>query len=302
MLHLIQNMVYYKWVMKMYIKNLSFNEFESNIENFYIERIETKTYETTSHIHDCFQIIFCIHGSIIHHMSDSSARMLRGDISIIPPNTEHYISMNEQKTVYYNIAFRQEFISKTFPNIKSVQTLLKNLTESETVIPRMSPMYEDIYLGESALGKMRIEYAERRVDRHDIIASCLLTLLSLIARMYIKIEKDILSETDRKMKNINLCIAYIDSHFDSQIPLEKIVKMSTMSKSSFCNLFKDTTGMTFNDYLNKKRIERAQVTIRDGVDISTSAYKSGFNELSTFYRNFVKYTGMPPSEFKKQDI
>ena len=60
--------------------------------------------------------------------------------------------------------------------------------------------------------------------------------------------------------------------------------------------------MTFNDYLNKKRIERAQVSIRDGVDISTSAYKSGFNELSTFYRNFVKYTGVTPSEFKKQDI
>lgn len=286
--------------MKMYIRNLSLDEFDSSVENIYIEKIENKSYETKPHIHDCFQIIFCLHGSIIHHLPDTSARMLRGDVAIIPPNTEHYLSVNEQKNKYYNIAFRQEEIAKKFPNIKTVNDFLKSLTDTKTILPRLTLRYEDIYLLESTIGKMRIEYEERRNQREEVIAVCLLNLLTIISRQYIEQGKDYMSETDRKIKHLNHCIFYIDSHFDSPITLEQIAKMSTMSKSTFCSMFKEATGMTFSDYLNKKRIERIQSTIRNGASISTAAYGNGYNDLSTFYRNFVKHTGMTPSEFKKQ--
>ena len=287
-------------VMMMYIKKITFGEFGSNTENFYIQRIDKPDYESKIHTHDCFQIIYCKHGSITHHLQESSARLLRGDIFIIPPDVMHHVSINEADTIFYNISFKRSIISQEAQTLEMTSKFLDNLQNYKNVIPRFSPMYEDIYLFESAIGKMRIEYGADRPGRQEIIQNCLYTILSLLARMYVKYESDTVSAIDRKRLSINNCISYIDSHYDSSISLEEITKMSAMSTGTFCNLFKEVTGMSFREYMNKKRIERAQSYLRDGEGVSETAYICGFNEISTFYRNFVKITGMMPSEFKKQ--
>ena len=278
---------------------ISINDFESNMNNFYIDVLENQSYETKLHFHDCFQIVICKHGSLVHTVSDNKGKLLRGDIFIIPPNVCHTLTVGEAKTVYYNISFTKDIFDINHTYTKMIKNLLSNLENGHSIIPKFSPMYEDIYLCESARGKMRIEFQNNRHGREEIIYNCLTVMLSLIARMYIKSESDTVSEATKKIQRMNHCIFYADSHYDEPIPLEKIVKMSAMSRASFCSMFKDMTGMTFNEYLNKKRIERTQAYIRDGEDLSASAFKSGFKELSTFYRNFLKFTGYTPSEYKK---
>ena len=136
----------------------------------------------------------------------------------------------------------------------------------------------------------------------NIIKSCLHTILMLIARMYVKYESDTISAHEKKKLSINHCISYIDIHYDENISLKQIAKMSAMSTTTFCNLFKKTTGMSFREYLNKKKIERAQSYLRAGEGVNETAYLCGFKEISTFYRNFVKYTGVPPSDYKNKNL
>lgn len=281
-------------------RKIHFEEFRSRKECFYIERLEGSSYETKLHIHDCYQIIFCKHGSITHHMTDSSARLLKGDISLVPPGIEHYISVSDEKTVYYAISFCEEILSPRIAETSLDSNLFQKLKDHQNIQPRLCPKYEDIYLMESAIGKMRIEYNKSEPNSDDIISNCLFTVLALTAQLYQTTRKEYTSEEDRKQNRINNCIFYVDTHFDEPIPLEKIVRMSAMSRASFCTLFKEATGLTFSDYLNKKRIERIQTCIRNGASITLTAYGNGYREFSTFHRNFVKYTGMTPSEFKKQ--
>ena len=280
-------------------KLISIKDFNSNMDNFYIEVLENQSYETKYHFHDCFQIVICKHGSLVHSIGEKKSKLLRGDIFIIPPGTSHVLAVGEAKTVYYNISFSKDIFDAVHPYTTMIKELLSNLEKGHNIIPKFSPMYEDIYLCESARGKMKIEFQNNRPGKEEIIFNCLTVILSLIARMYIKSESDTVSEETKKIQRMNHCIFYADSHYDEPIPLEKIVKMSAMSRASFCTMFKDMTGMSFNEYLNKKRIERTQAYIRDGEELSASAFKSGFRELSTFYRNFLKFTGYTPSEYKK---
>ena len=96
------------------------------------------------------------------------------------------------------------------------------------------------------------------------------------------------------------CILYLDTHYDDSIDFNKMIKMAVMSKTEFCDMFKKTTGTTFVKYLNKKRIERTQTAIRNGDSIMDSEYRCGYKDFSTFYRNFVRYTGVSPSEYKRR--
>lgn len=63
-------------------------------------------------------------------------------------------------------------------------------------------------------------------------------------------------------------------------------------------------GMSFNDLINKYRIEHMKSLIgREDHSLYTLegiAFKSGFNSRSTFYRAFYKSTGQVPSEFVKE--
>lgn len=60
-------------------------------------------------------------------------------------------------------------------------------------------------------------------------------------------------------------------------------------------------GMSFNDLINKYRIEYLKVLLnKQGFGMFTLeglAYQAGFNSRSTFYRAFHKITGSLPSEF-----
>ena len=77
-----------------------------------------------------------------------------------------------------------------------------------------------------------------------------------------------------------------------------MLRLSTMSRSEFCKRFREIAGHTFNEYLNKCRIERACEMIKRGNKISTVYSFCGYEDNSTFYRNFVKIIGVSPSKYK----
>ena len=76
-----------------------------------------------------------------------------------------------------------------------------------------------------------------------------------------------------------------------------------MSRRKFTNDFRDKTGKTWLAYLNVRRIEHAKTLLRDTESKVTSiAFQSGFEELSTFYRTFNRLTGMRPLDYRTQSM
>ncbi len=61
-------------------------------------------------------------------------------------------------------------------------------------------------------------------------------------------------------------------------------------------------GVTFSEYVNKKRIDYAAQLIESNPEmhLTNVADKSGFTSQSSFYRNFKQYKGKSPSEYQKK--
>ena len=103
------------------------------------------------------------------------------------------------------------------------------------------------------------------------------------------------SDTDK----IDTVFQFILKNFKNEIYIEEIAEKLNMSAASFSRYFKHHTRKTFSNYVREIRISHACRLLMEGnYSISEICYKSGFENLSNFYRHFKKHTGLIPKDYK----
>lgn len=101
---------------------------------------------------------------------------------------------------------------------------------------------------------------------------------------------------------IGMVIKYIKNHLTNKdITVDVLAKKACMSASHFHKKFKNTLGVSPIDYINSEKIKFAKKLIKEKKDyqISEIAYKSGFNNVSYFNRQFKKMELITPLKFKE---
>ena len=94
---------------------------------------------------------------------------------------------------------------------------------------------------------------------------------------------------------------YINQHYSEKISLEMMAERAHLSVNYFCKLFKEQTGETFVNYLNKTRIHAA-VRLLSSTSMKTYeiAEAVGFSDYHHFTKTFKKVTGLTPSFVREQ--
>lgn len=284
----------------MAIKNFVLSHYNNSMENFHIQKVEN-TYEAKNpHTHEYFQIYYIANGSLNHFIENNSSKLCHGDMFIIPPGVMHYIAP-EAKTVFYSFSFMPDFLNEANPDNKLVSLFLRNLLTEKQILPKVSIDSKDIFYIESVMERMLDEFTCKNLGFGEVIHSYTVLLLTVLARNYF--EKNTLTEYFDNSKQFVLhCVEYIENNFTEKITLNEISKRSAMSKNSFCELFYKLTGHSFNNYLNMCRIKKATEYIKDGYKITAIYGLCGYNDFSTFYRNFKKIMGISPKEFQKINL
>ena len=77
--------------------------------------------------------------------------------------------------------------------------------------------------------------------------------------------------------------------------------LSGYGRSRFFALFSAAMGMPPNDYIIRRRIERAGTFLKGRPDepIETIARRCGFNSTAFFCNTFRKFTGKTPTAFRQ---
>ena len=97
-------------------------------------------------------------------------------------------------------------------------------------------------------------------------------------------------------------LTFIEGNLHTHLSLERVAREAGMSKFHFCRSFKAIVGISFREFLARRRIERASILLRDQKRSVTEVYlEVGFKDLSHFGRVFRKITGQPPSRFRRRD-
>lgn len=108
------------------------------------------------------------------------------------------------------------------------------------------------------------------------------------------------SQIEMEDNRIAKTVLYIRKHLNETIELEKLAENTCLSKDYFIRLFKKELGTTPLQYINQKKIEKAQLLlITEDLAIKEIAFQLAFEDYSYFNRLFKKITGVTPQEYRR---
>ena len=104
------------------------------------------------------------------------------------------------------------------------------------------------------------------------------------------------------INRINRVIDYIEANLDKELPLEKLSEVALFSPFHFHRIFSALVGETVNEFVKRKRIEKAAKLLNHDLDtpISDIAYYCGFNSVPVFCRNFKSYFNLSAKEYREK--
>ena len=93
---------------------------------------------------------------------------------------------------------------------------------------------------------------------------------------------------------------YVKENYLEKINVDDVAQRVHMSVSWFSKQFKKETGMSFVDYINAVRIEKAKELLKNSnLTINEVYEKAGYKSRNHFYGLFRRYTGMSAHEYRK---
>lgn len=94
---------------------------------------------------------------------------------------------------------------------------------------------------------------------------------------------------------------YVNDHLDQDISLDLVADKLNISRSYLSTYFKEKTGESFSEYLNRVRIYRAKEMLAEvDLKINDISAKLGYQSVNSFIRMFKRYAGVTPGEYRKR--
>ena len=94
-------------------------------------------------------------------------------------------------------------------------------------------------------------------------------------------------------------LEYINLNYHRPLTLRIIARDLGACSDHIGKLFKKDLGLSFSEYINGLRVEKAKLMISaGGIAISDIAVRSGFGSEQNFFKQFKRHTGVTPNKFR----
>jgi AraC-like DNA-binding protein len=235
-----------------------------------------------------------ISGSGTRHVGYHKSNYTNGDLVLIGSNIPHsgfgLNSIDPHEEIV--LQFKEEILQ--FPQQEVEARLIKNLLE----LSKFGIQFHN-NIKEAMLPKLRLMLDSEGYKRYLLLLEILFELSK--CTNYELLNKEIMpytiiSKNKTRLENI---FTYVEHHYDKEINIEEVAKLANLTLPAFCNFFKKATQITFTEFVNRYRINKACLLMAQDKSISESSYSCGFNNVTYFNRMFKKYTQKTPSEFIK---
>lgn len=125
------------------------------------------------------------------------------------------------------------------------------------------------------------------------------TLSDNISGLYYNVLRELHDKNDKIEFSgvVSEAIKYMEAHFEETVTLRKTAAILNVNSSYLSRIFHLETGITFIEYLNKIRVDRAKQLLEEDMALKEVAYRCGFQSYAYFMKIFKEYTEQTPREY-----
>lgn len=274
------------------------NETTANCEDRFVIKSFIQE-DVATHDHNFFELVYITGGSTHHTLNGIHGSLHSGDYFIVDYGSEHSYEQSENLTLI-NCLFYPEIIDDTLKGCCSFDELL------HVCLLRYYKLYygkasanhifqdQDARILQLLTGMMK-EYEEKKVGYSEIFRSRLLEILILIMRNVIQRDSIIKNDT------IIEVIKYIKSHYSSSRILSTFCDLYHYSPQYISRIFRQETGFTVSEYLQKVRIEKScELLAGSNLSVADIAESVGYTDLKFFTSLFKRMIKMTPRDYRKR--
>lgn len=283
---------------------ITLGHFDAQQRHYHIYRIKNSTLDHQAHCHNYYQVCLVTCGRILHCQQDEPVSLGPGDAFIIPPGMTHSLHFDDPFSEIYSLAFDLSLFHPGFPH-SNAHHFLMTLNPDDSGVRLRVVLGEVQRIGIQSLMDCLIRQQQEEPAPAELSAapSLISSILYLLAQSYYCQPQNthLLSELSEYNTTLVQCTRYIDQNFTQPLDLSSLARQFGLSRSTLCTIFPQFTGLSPHRYISKKRIEAAQLLIRSEPELPLSqiAARVGYEESSTFYRTFLRLTGLSPSGYRQ---
>lgn len=250
------------------------------------------------HYHNCCEIIYPLKGEAEYFNNGQNYTVKPGQILFINSYELHKSEAAdynfERFIIMYREAVFESMPSIIMPDIFSILDERHYGTRLVSIPPELNKKLTGI------LTNIYERDLKSSIFSHAYRYSYFLLFLVNIADYLMTTETEYNNQIHYSNPRIKIIRAYIDANLGKALSLDGIAKHFNISKYYLCRLFKENTGLSIVDYINRMRMIYAERLINQGkYSFTEIANMTGFNNLTHFDRTFKKITGISPSSYKK---
>ena len=248
------------------------------------------------HFHPEYELVFIEGADGTRHVGEHVSRFRGSDLVFIGSNIPHLNFDYGIKTPYEKIVvhIRPDFLKDSFESIPELHAILQ--------------LFEKSKFGIAFGKKAKMLVGERLKTLHTLgYFEQFLELLSIFQILSNSDELELLHtqpvvnpHNEKEQVRLKNIFAFLDANYQRKIDLKEVAQMSNLTNAAFCRYFKKMTRLTFTEFVNHYRIDKAKKLLRMDNNITETCFQCGFESISYFNKVFKKVTGGNPLAFKKQ--
>lgn len=257
--------------------------------------------DTPLHKHDDFtELVIVLNGNATHIVNSETYFIKKGNVFVINGANPHAYQ-NPHEFRICNIMFRSEILRSAGPDLSSsngfqalfvLEPFYRNIHSFQSGLRLSIPCMEHVT---SIIAEMINEYNGKQQGYQTMLNSRFMELAVYLSRQYDNQENG----TDSNLMHLENAISYIEDHYLEPLTLEEIAARSKISVRHLNRIFQSYYQTTPISYLQRLRLERARMLLRQsGLPITKISYECGFNDSNYFTRRFSKTYGLSPKAFR----
>lgn len=244
------------------------------------------------HRHDCMELGFCVEGEGVFAIEGKLLNFKAGDLSLIGPAEAHLAGSSPGTTSHW-IWFYLDFEKLLLPHFPELD--LSFLTRLH------GPRFCNILDGSIHPWVRTLPDALFRAEREEEQTAWILLIALRLKDTFNGFQPE--HEDAREVgefERIAKAVSYFGHHYAGRVSIGAVARLCGMSMTNFRRIFKQETGVSPQDYLNRLRICMAKTELRAGkYRISEIASRCGFPSISGFNRQFRKQMRCSPRDFSR---